>query len=149
MVIRHQPSAPEGGPLWGENHAPDPDLLDLLGRPAWYADAACREHPELSWVDPGGSGGRVMAAKAVCAACPVRPECLATAVADPTLIGIWGATTTHERRALRHQPTRSSRRSLQLVTVSAVATLRASPHAANFGVTPIESTGRGGTATHD
>jgi hypothetical protein len=41
------------------------------------------------------------AAKAVCAACVVRGECLAYALADPDLVGVWGGTSHAERRALR------------------------------------------------
>lgn len=42
-----------------------PDLTSLLNRPAWHADAACREHPELTWFPARGES--VNAAKAVCA----------------------------------------------------------------------------------
>jgi WhiB family redox-sensing transcriptional regulator len=42
----------------------------------------------------------VAEAKAVCAGCPVRPECLAFAL-QRDLHGIWGATTEDERRLMR------------------------------------------------
>lgn len=77
--------------------------MSRFGEPAWHADAACREHPELRWVDPGNSGPVVAAAKAVCATCLVVSECLTTAMSDHTLIGIWGGTTTHERQARRRK----------------------------------------------
>lgn len=62
--------------------------------------AACREHSELSWVDTE-SGRSVQSAKAVCVGCLVNEECLGVALADPTLVGIWGGTTSRERNALR------------------------------------------------
>lgn len=37
-------------------------------------------------------------AKAVCATCPVRAECLAHAIAHDERYGIWGGTTGRERR---------------------------------------------------
>ena len=40
-------------------------------------------------------------AKAVCSGCPVRVECLAYALAEPQLQGVWGGTSDTERRALR------------------------------------------------
>jgi WhiB family transcriptional regulator, redox-sensing transcriptional regulator len=38
---------------------------------------------------------------ALCESCAVRAECLAAALADPNLLGLWGGTTGTERRALR------------------------------------------------
>jgi WhiB family redox-sensing transcriptional regulator len=40
-------------------------------------------------------------AKAVCAACPVREQCLAHAVAYDERYGIWGGLNQDERRHLR------------------------------------------------
>lgn len=78
------------------------DLLELLHRPAWMADAACREHPEVEFFPTRGQSTRP--AKAVCANCLVRQECAAYAVehnADGGSDGIWGGLTAHERRPLR------------------------------------------------
>lgn len=71
--------------------------LLALARPAWHADAACREHPQGLWFadrDPAP-------AVAICMACLVREPCLALALADSSLQGVWGGTTEGERRALR------------------------------------------------
>jgi WhiB family transcriptional regulator, redox-sensing transcriptional regulator len=116
MFIRHQPSAPVGESLWPSGQAPAAGWLGLVS-PAWFADAACREHPELCWVDPGNSGSQVSAAKDVCARCLVRAECLASAMADPTLVGIWGATTTRERKLIHRGSGGNPPRSEEPITV--------------------------------
>jgi len=54
-------------------HGVDAFVAMLAARPHWHADAACREHPEVSWFPDRGEDSRP--AKAVCAACPVRDEC--------------------------------------------------------------------------
>lgn len=60
---------------------------------------------------------QVMAAKAVCARCPVREQCLAEALARIPY-GIAGGLTEHERRTLRRGTTcRHPTRSAQLETV--------------------------------
>ena len=76
-------------------------LVDVLGRrPAWHADAACLEHPTLDWF--AERSPRMEAeCTAVCRRCLVLRECRSYALADPTLVGIWGATTTAERQQLR------------------------------------------------
>jgi WhiB family transcriptional regulator, redox-sensing transcriptional regulator len=65
---------------------------------------ACRSYdPEFFF--PIGKTGRAIAeiqrAKAVCAACPVRAECLAFALETHQDYGIWGDCDDDERRALR------------------------------------------------
>ena len=75
------------------------ELLDLLRGPAWRADALCREYPDVAWF--GKADRSAKAAKAVCSECLVRDECLAYAMADATLDGIWGGLTRRERSQLR------------------------------------------------
>ncbi|MCU1359966.1 MAG: Transcription factor WhiB [Ilumatobacteraceae bacterium] len=65
-------------------------------RPAWHADAACREHPEIDWF-PTTVIDRA-ATVAICAACLVRDECLTAAIAGGE-VGIWAGTTAMERHA--------------------------------------------------
>ena len=74
-------------------------MLDLLRGPAWKADALCREYPKLPWFAKSDRSAK--AAKAVCGRCLVRNECLAYALADPNLDGIWGGLTRRERGQLR------------------------------------------------
>lgn len=77
-------------------------LASLLNRPAWHRDAACREHPELSWFPERGEDVRPV--KQVCAECLVRDECLDYATkADvmPRLVGVWAGTSGRERSRLQ------------------------------------------------
>jgi hypothetical protein len=73
--------------------------LEVLHRPAWMAEAACRGmsttvfFPEL--------GGNATAARAVCRTCPVQGECLSYAEADSDLEGVWGGTSGAERKRAR------------------------------------------------
>lgn len=48
---------------------------------------------------------QIEAAKALCLTCPVRDLCLAWAVPQATLDGVWGATTPPERRRMRTRKT--------------------------------------------
>ncbi len=40
-------------------------------------------------------------AKAICGRCPVRRQCVAYALPDPNLWGIWGASTDDQRKVQR------------------------------------------------
>jgi WhiB family transcriptional regulator, redox-sensing transcriptional regulator len=78
----------------------------------WRHGAACRdEDPELFFpISEVGPGARQTAdAKAVCARCPVREQCLRYALDNGLDHGIFGGTTEAERRALtRRQHTRQA-----------------------------------------
>lgn len=63
----------------------------------WKARAACRDRRDLRWAERRVT----LAMRAVCEACPVRAECLATALADPTIDGVWAATSPADRVGLR------------------------------------------------
>lgn len=74
----------------------DDDLLTvLLRRPAWHADALCREYRHLNWFPERGTSTAEL--RAVCARCSVQAECLADALARG-VVGFWAGTTTRERR---------------------------------------------------
>ena len=67
----------------------------------WWRSAACREaDPELFFpVAAHGPGAREIAkAKAVCASCRVRRQCLQYALATHQLHGVWGGTSEEERQ---------------------------------------------------
>jgi WhiB family redox-sensing transcriptional regulator len=63
------------------------------------ADAVCLEHPEVEFFPERGQS--VEPAKALCRRCLVRVECLAYAVDDPDIVGIWGGTSQRERTRMR------------------------------------------------
>jgi len=73
----------------------------------WQADGLCRQvDTELFFPEAGGAES-ALAAKAVCLACTVRMACLEYAIEHGER-GIWGATTTGQRKAIRRA--RESRR---------------------------------------
>ncbi len=76
----------------------------------WRAWAVCRTaDPDELFVD-GAAQNR---AKALCAGCPVRLECLAHALDRKIEHGVWGGMTERERRALlRRRPLVTSWRQL-------------------------------------
>jgi WhiB family transcriptional regulator, redox-sensing transcriptional regulator len=68
----------------------------------WCTRGACRDvDPELFF--PVGTSGpaveQTARAKAVCARCPVRVECLEWALATGQATGVWGGLSEDERRA--------------------------------------------------
>lgn len=81
------------------------DLIDEAIDPGrWQLQAACRGMPTDLFV-PDGHGNRATTAraKAVCASCPVRAECLAYALAGDRLTGaagVFGGLTAKERQKL-------------------------------------------------
>jgi WhiB family redox-sensing transcriptional regulator len=75
-----------------------------MGEADWRELSACRqEDPELFFpVVPAGPGlAQIERAKAVCARCQVRADCLRFAMETLQDHGVWGGTSEEERRALR------------------------------------------------
>lgn len=73
----------------------------------WQSLAACTgADPDLFFPD---RGELALAAKVVCAACPVREQCLAHALIFHEDHGVWGGTTPTERRRLRRPRARHLR----------------------------------------
>ncbi|MEE1795746.1 WhiB family transcriptional regulator [Streptomyces sp. BE308] len=75
----------------------------------WRMRAACREvDPDLFF--PIGSTGPALVqtedAKAVCATCPVREQCLQWALENGQDSGVWGGMGEDERRALKRRTRR-------------------------------------------
>jgi WhiB family transcriptional regulator, redox-sensing transcriptional regulator len=89
----------------------DRPRVRLFTHGRWRMLAACQSiDPELFF--PVSASGKsleqVTAAKAVCAACPVRRECLAFAFRTGQVHGIWGGRTAEERhQALREEDNRT------------------------------------------
>ena len=73
-------------------------LEDLLQRPAWHAQAACRgASPALFFAKASNGAGKVYEATraAYCAACPVVAKC--AAAGDHEEHGLWGGMSVRER----------------------------------------------------
>lgn len=74
-----------------------PSLEELLQRPTWHADAACRGEGTGRWFPERGEPTEP--AKSVCGGCLVRDECSAAGVHEGG--GIWGGLSGRQRRAVR------------------------------------------------
>jgi len=91
-------------------HVADP----VTGRAAadWREASACqRADPDLFFpIAMTGHGQEQIAkAKAICARCSVRQECLEFAQAHDPLHGIWGGTTPEDRQRARRRAQRAAR----------------------------------------
>jgi WhiB family transcriptional regulator, redox-sensing transcriptional regulator len=78
-------------------------------RPTWHERAACRDKdPEIFFGQRGVTC--YTEARAICARCPVQPECLAHAMAPGRTeqFGFWGGTSELDRRKLRRRGRRSA-----------------------------------------
>lgn len=79
-----------------ENDEPDNE--------AWQSQANCLGvDPDLFFPERGASTAE---AKAVCAGCVVREQCLEYALANGEKFGIWGGTSERERRVIRRERAR-------------------------------------------
>ncbi len=78
---------------------PNADLWD------WQLEAACRGEDSDLFFHPEGERGpsrlaRELAAKSVCATCPVMAQCAAHALAVREPYGVWGGMSEDEREAI-------------------------------------------------
>ena len=90
----------------GWPQADEPWTPRLITRGQWRSAAACRSaEPDLFFPisDSGPAREQTATAKAICATCQVRRECLAFALQTGQTYGIWGGTTEHERAAVRRR----------------------------------------------
>jgi len=65
---------------------------------AWMFHARCRGINPAEFFPSDGTG--VETAQRVCAACPVRPECLEYALLNRIEHGVWGGASERERRRI-------------------------------------------------
>lgn len=78
------------------------DVIDLhFTHEPWVLRSACSGLAGASSLFFPEQGQPTEAAKAVCATCPVREECLAYALRTVQRHGIWGGTSERERRQMR------------------------------------------------
>jgi WhiB family transcriptional regulator, redox-sensing transcriptional regulator len=64
----------------------------------WMREAACRGVDPAAFFPSDNTG--VEAAQRLCAACPVRPECLEFALESRLDHGVWGGTSERERQRI-------------------------------------------------
>lgn len=72
----------------------------------WWSLAACRSaDPDLFFpiVTSGPAQTQIRRAKAVCARCVVRHDCLRYALSAGSLQGVWGGMSEEDRRLLRRR----------------------------------------------
>lgn len=70
-------------------------------RPAWHDEANCVGFHDVYF----GEAASTRQALRICEDCPVRTDCLATALGVPmhSDFGVWGGTTAWERKRLRKE----------------------------------------------
>ena len=84
----------------------EPTVPRLITGGQWRQAAACRSaDPDLFFPisDSGPAREQTAQAKAICATCRVRRECLAFALRTGQVHGVWGGTTEHERAGMLRQ----------------------------------------------
>jgi WhiB family redox-sensing transcriptional regulator len=68
---------------------------------------SCKDaDPELFFPDDEGMYADLDKAKSICKDCPLTLDCLAYAVRHPELEGVWGGTTSKDRKYLRRRRVR-------------------------------------------
>lgn len=72
---------------------------EALPEDPWQDEALCAQTDPDAFFPEQGMSSRD--AKSVCAACPVRQECLEYALENDERFGVWGGLSERERRALR------------------------------------------------
>jgi WhiB family redox-sensing transcriptional regulator len=95
----------------GFNHRRNDSMaLTFQSPPDWSADERWRTQAVCGDIDPdlffpvgvtGPAVEQIATAKAVCAGCTVRAECLEFAISTNQEYGVWGGTSEEERRVLR------------------------------------------------
>jgi len=82
-----------------------PEVLNITGLPEWMTGGVCAQvDPDLWFPEKGGSTRQ---AKALCARCPVHPECLAYALEHDERFGIWGGASERDRHRMKRTTTRT------------------------------------------
>jgi WhiB family redox-sensing transcriptional regulator len=79
------------------------ELLYDLEYEVWRDAAACAKASDVDFFAPPENLAESNRARALCASCPVRDECLAFAIDSNQTEGIWGGMTPQERSKLRRR----------------------------------------------
>jgi WhiB family redox-sensing transcriptional regulator len=77
------------------------EFAELLTRPRWHRHAACRDVPHADRVFFPERGQTLDDARRLCAACPVRAQCLTAHLGERW--GVWGGLSERERRGERRR----------------------------------------------
>jgi len=115
VLICGSQASPPGSTRDANAASPRHNEVEVLARPAvgtfesceWSArtrrpaNALCRSMGP-GFFFPANSAAFAIS-ESVCGGCPVAAECLATALEDPSLHGIWGGTSAKERQYLRNE----------------------------------------------
>jgi WhiB family redox-sensing transcriptional regulator len=83
----------------------DPSTFHV-DRPEWMDHGACVGANADLFFPPRGTTAPIKEAKAICADCPVRHDCLEWAIDHHEVHGVWGGTSAKERRVMRASPSR-------------------------------------------
>lgn len=75
------------------------DLTDVMERHKWRAHAACRGIDPATFFPTSADAAGLKYALSICAACPVKAECLEANLWEQD--GIWGGTSAKERTRIR------------------------------------------------
>jgi WhiB family transcriptional regulator, redox-sensing transcriptional regulator len=109
-MVRATADVEEAGLVSGvyerRQRADEPVIPRLISRGQWRSAAACRSaDPDLFFPisDSGPAREQMAKAKAICAICRVRRECLVFALGTGQVYGIWGGQSEHERAAVRRR----------------------------------------------
>lgn len=62
----------------------------MIETPTWWAEASCLGSGVGQWVVGPGDTRQMRRLQTICAACPVRPECLADAMSEPIEVRLIG-----------------------------------------------------------
>lgn len=90
----------------------------------WTEHALCRTvDPELWFPEKGASTGSYYSARDICAQCPVRRECLESALDNNEQFGIWGGFSPNERKIIRRSRELYLRREAKRKTAPAPAAI--------------------------
>ena len=72
-----------------------------IARQGWRDRAACQDEDPALFFPEDGDVIAIRKARAICAGCPVRVQCLESAMATPELWGVWGGKSERQRRGMR------------------------------------------------